>query len=185
MPRAVEAQSSNHWTAREFPVLSFSLGKSQLKVWQFSYLSQESALNFTDLLYCLFCLYFIYFCSDLCYFLPSSNSGFHFSVLFLVPWGIKLCFSDFFLFLEGGRLLLWASPLMSVSDGAVVENLPASAGHTGDTGSIPGLGTSPSEGNSNPLQYSCLGNPMDRGAWQATVHGVAKSQTRLSNWTTT
>ena len=45
---------------------------------------------------------------------------------------------------------------------------------TGDTGSIPGLGRSPGEENSNPLQYSCLGNPMDSGAWWATVHGVAK-----------
>ena len=45
----------------------------------------------------------------------------------------------------------------------------------GDIGSIPGSGRSPGEGNGNPLQYSCLGNPMDRGAWWATVHGVAKS----------
>ena len=48
-------------------------------------------------------------------------------------------------------------------------------------GSIPGLGRSPGEGNGNPLQYSCLGNPMDRGAWWATVHGVAKSQALLSD----
>ena len=47
----------------------------------------------------------------------------------------------------------------------------------GDPGSIPGLGRSPAEGNGNPLPYSCLQNSMDRGAWQATVHGVAKSQT--------
>ena len=53
--------------------------------------------------------------------------------------------------------------------------------NAGDLGSIPGLGTSPGEGNGNPLQYSCLENPMDRGAWQATVYGVAKSRTRLSN----
>ena len=53
----------------------------------------------------------------------------------------------------------------------VVMNPPASAG---DAGLIPGLGRSPGEGNGNPLQYSCLGNPMDRGAWRATVHGVAK-----------
>ena len=46
----------------------------------------------------------------------------------------------------------------------------------GDPGSIPGLGTSPGEGNGNPLQYYCLENPMDRGAWEAAVHGVAKSQ---------
>ena len=48
---------------------------------------------------------------------------------------------------------------------------------------IPGLGRSPGEGNGNPLQYSCLENPMDRGAWRATVHGVAKSRTRLNDFT--
>ena len=47
----------------------------------------------------------------------------------------------------------------------------------GDLGSIPALGGSPGEGNGNPLQYSCLGNPIDRGTWQATVHGVMKTQT--------
>ena len=52
-----------------------------------------------------------------------------------------------------------------------VKNLPSNAG---DVGSISGLGRSPGEGNGNPLQSSCLGNPMDRGTWQATVHGVAK-----------
>ena len=50
----------------------------------------------------------------------------------------------------------------------------------GDLGSIPGLGRSPRERNGNPLQYSCLRNPMDRGAWRATVHGVEKSKTQLS-----
>ena len=50
-----------------------------------------------------------------------------------------------------------------------------SSANAGDAGSIPGLGRSPGEGNGNPLQYTCLGNPMDRGAWQAIVHGVAKS----------
>ena len=49
-----------------------------------------------------------------------------------------------------------------------------------DSGSIPGLERAPEEGNGDPLQYSCLGSPMDRGAWWAPVHGVAKSQTRLS-----
>ena len=63
-------------------------------------------------------------------------------------------------------------------DGSVVKNPPANAG---DVSSIPGSGRSPGEGHGNPLQYSCLGNPTDRGAWQATVHGVAKSQTQLSN----
>ena len=52
-----------------------------------------------------------------------------------------------------------------------------SACNAGDLGSIPGLGRSPGGGNGNPLQYSCLKNPMDRGAWQATVPGMAKSQT--------
>ena len=55
----------------------------------------------------------------------------------------------------------------------------ASACSAGDPGSIPGLGRSPGEGNGNPLQYSCLENPVDRGAWRATVHRVAKTQTRL------
>ena len=53
----------------------------------------------------------------------------------------------------------------------VVKNLPANAGGTGDTGLIPGSGRSPKRGNGTPFQYSCLENPMDRGGWQATVHG--------------
>ena len=68
----------------------------------------------------------------------------------------------------------------SLPGGSVVKNRLANAG---DMGSIPGLGRSSGEGNGNPLQYSCLENPMDRGAWQATVHGVTKSQTQLSNFT--
>ena len=56
-----------------------------------------------------------------------------------------------------------------------------SACNVGDPGSMPGLGRSPREGNGNPLQYSCLENPMDGGAWQATVHGVANSRTWLSD----
>ena len=62
------------------------------------------------------------------------------------------------------------------------KNPPA---HAGDLGSIPALGRSSGEGNGNPFQCSCLGNPMARGAWQATVHGVTKSWTRLSNSTIT
>ena len=58
--------------------------------------------------------------------------------------------------------------------GPVVKNLPANAGDTGDAASIPGSRRSPAEGNGNPLQYSCLGNPMDRGAWWSTVHGITK-----------
>ena len=64
---------------------------------------------------------------------------------------------------------LWGFP-----GGSVVKNVPAVAGGTGDTGSIPGWGRSPEVGHGNPLQCSCLENPMDRGAWWATVHGVAK-----------
>ena len=59
-------------------------------------------------------------------------------------------------------------------------NLPADAGDPRGTGPIPGSGRSPGEGNSNPLQYSCLENSMDRGAWPGTVHGATKSQMRLS-----
>ena len=66
---------------------------------------------------------------------------------------------------------------MGFLGGSIVKNLLADAGDVGDTGLIPGSGRSPGEGNGNPLQYSFLGNPMDRGAWQATVHGVTKSQT--------
>ena len=62
--------------------------------------------------------------------------------------------------------------------GSVVKNLPVNAG---DTGSIPGSERSHREGNGNPIQYSCLENPMDRGAWQSTVHEVTKSWTQLSN----
>ena len=68
---------------------------------------------------------------------------------------------------------MWGFP-----GGLVVKIPPASAG---DVGLIPGPGRSPGEGNGNPLQCSCLENPMDRGAWQATVHGVSKSWTRLSD----
>ena len=63
---------------------------------------------------------------------------------------------------------------------SVVKNPTANAGDERDAGSIPGQGRSPGEGNGNPLQYSCLENLTDRGAYQATVHRVAKSRTRLS-----
>ena len=65
------------------------------------------------------------------------------------------------------------------------SNGKASANNVGDPGSIPGLGRFSGEGKSNPLQYTCLKNPMDRGAWWATVHGAAKSQTRLRDFTYT
>ena len=73
----------------------------------------------------------------------------------------------------------WASQVM-----LVVKNLPANAGDIRDADSIPGSGRSPIGGNSNPLQYSCLENPMDRGAWRATVYRVTKSQTWLKQLNT-
>ena len=63
---------------------------------------------------------------------------------------------------------------MGFPGGSLVKNLPANAG---DAGLIPGSGRSPGEGNGNPLQYSCLRNPMDRRAWRAIVHGVSESDT--------
>ena len=66
---------------------------------------------------------------------------------------------------------------------AVVKNLPVNAGDAGDVGLIPGLERYPGVGNSHPLQYSCLENSIDRGAWLATVHGVTKSWTQLSTST--
>ena len=82
------------------------------------------------------------------------------------------------------RVLVFLVPLNSHEGflgGSVVKNPPANAG---DAGSIPGSGRPPGGGNGNPLQYRCLGNPMDRGGWQATVHGVAKESDttqRLNN----
>ena len=71
--------------------------------------------------------------------------------------------------------ILWSNKKREVfPGGSVVKNPPANAG---DVGSIPASGRSSGEGNGNPLQYSCMENPMDRGAWLATVHRVAKSQT--------
>ena len=70
----------------------------------------------------------------------------------------------------------WASQVV-----LVVKNPLVNAGDLRDTGSTPGSGRSPREGHGNPLQYSSLKNPMDRGAWWATVHAVAQSQTQLSD----
>ena len=86
----------------------------------------------------------------------------------------KSGFSPYPVFLLALNLWFMDSP-----GGSTVRNPPAMQ-EMQDTGhvSIPGSGRSPGEGNGNPLQYSCLENPMDRGAWRATVHGVAKSRTR-------
>ena len=69
---------------------------------------------------------------------------------------------------------------MGFPGGSVVKIPPANAGATGGVGLIPGLGRSPGGGHANPLQCSCLENPMDGGAWRATVRGVAESQTQLN-----
>ena len=84
--------------------------------------------------------------------------------------------------LEAGKSTEIECPpkVLSFPGGSEVK---ASAYNAGDLGSIPGLGRSPAEGNVNPLQYSCLENPMDRGAWWAILHRVAKSWTQLSNFT--
>ena len=86
----------------------------------------------------------------------------------------KICFfvSSSFIF------FVWISISDSFPGGSAGKE-PAC--NVGDSGSIPGSGISPGEGNGNPLQYSCLENPLNRRAWWATVHGVAKSQTQLSN----
>ena len=77
--------------------------------------------------------------------------------------------------------LLDPSPMLEgFPDGIVVKNLPANAGGTRDVSLIPGWQRSPGEGSGYPLKYSCLKNSMDRGAWRATVHGVAKSWVWLS-----
>ena len=73
--------------------------------------------------------------------------------------------------------------VVCIPGGTVVKNPPANAGDARETGSIPGLGRSSEVQNGNLLQYSCLENSMDRGAWWATVHGVAKSQIRLNTHT--
>ena len=81
------------------------------------------------------------------------------------------------------RWLFWVPPEWVFQGDSVVKNPTASAGDSGDAGSIPGSGRPPVEENANPRPYSCLENPTDRGAWWATVHGVAESWTRLSDYT--
>ena len=72
---------------------------------------------------------------------------------------------------------LYVSVLWDFPGGSVVKNPPA---NSGDTGAVSGLGRSPGGGNGNPLQHCCLENPIDRGAWWATVHGITKRLPRLS-----
>ena len=75
--------------------------------------------------------------------------------------------------------LILTPKILGFPGDSVVKNLPTNAGDTGDMGSITGSGRHPGKGNGNPLQHSCLQNPMDRGAWRATVQGVTKRQTGL------
>ena len=96
-----------------------------------------------------------------------------------VKWGLFLClrvvavsFAKTYDWLRASQVAL------------VVKTPPADAGDPGDAGLIPGLERSPGGGHGNSLQYSCLENPMDRGAWWATVHGVAQSRTRLKRLST-
>ena len=77
------------------------------------------------------------------------------------------------------RYIIKDITMAGLPSGSGIKNLPANAGAVGDLGSIPGWGRAPGGGNDNPLQYCCLGNPMDRGVWWATVHGVARVR---HNW---
>ena len=81
-------------------------------------------------------------------------------------------------FLKSSKNIASVFCILGFSGDSAVQNLPTNAG---DVGLIPGSGRSPGEGNGNPLQYSCLENPMDRGAWWAILHGVRESQTQLSD----
>ena len=95
-----------------------------------------------------------------------NNSSF-----FLLPNGLSL---------HGCTMISLSIYLLGFPGGTMVKNLPGSAGDTGDESSIPGSGRSPGGGHGHPLLDSCLENPMDRGAWWATVHGVAQSGIQLS-----
>ena len=72
--------------------------------------------------------------------------------------------------------------VLGLLSGATDKNPPTNVGDTRDAGLIPGLGRSPEGGHGNPLQYSCLENPMDRGTWQAAVHRIAKTWTQLKQY---
>ena len=94
-----------------------------------------------------------------------------------MPWPVTLKKLNL-----NGSMMTYEAPYRDFPGGSEVK---ASACNAGDLGSIPGLGRSPGEGNGNPLQCSCLENPMDGGAWWTTVHRVTKSQTGLSDLTFT
>ena len=103
---------------------------------------------------------------------PSSFWLFH-----LLSLHLSICVWAASLFIPL-KIAYWGYPKIHIGfpHGEVVKNLSAHAGDSGDARSIPGLGRYPGGGNSNPLQCSCLGIPMDRGAWRAIAHGVAESE---------
>ena len=98
----------------------------------------------------------------------TSVNSFTMRTIEYLVWNMLKAGTQFYIKFCGVYLLM-----VILIPGSVVKNLPKA----GDADSIPGSGRSPGEGNGNPLQYSCLGNPMDRGAWWTTAHGVAKSRT--------
>ena len=107
--------------------------------------------------------------------------------LYTVKWKGAVCRVWYHFCIKGNHRYVYVSSSIhkKVFPGfTVVNNPPANSEDAGNSDSIPGLGISPGVGNGKPLQYSCLENSMDRGAWQATVHEVAKSQTRLSPYAT-
>ena len=123
---------------------------------------------------------------------PVELVGHNYGFRFFSKWsGLSLEDSYYYLSMMLITLILssamlWHIIMMILTNGAsqvmlVVKNLPDNSGDIRDMGSISGWGRVPGEGNGKPLQCSCLENPMDRGAWQAIVHGVAKSQVRLNN----
>ena len=116
------------------------------------------------------------------FFLLQETSS-HYSDIHGVDWwSLFFTSDDPFRDLEScGRVV----KLERFPGGMVVKKPPANAGDTSDVGSIPGSGRSSGVGNGNPFWYSCLENSMDRGAWQATVHGVAKIPTWLGDWSHT
>ena len=117
--------------------------------------------NFADFLSLYVCFFLLWLPSGFFFFILDFQ---HFCYDMFRDLGEVFTYSFFFILCSG------------FPGGSMVKNLPASAEATEDAGSISGSGRSTGGGNGTPLQYSCLGNPMDRGAWRATVHRVAKSQ---------
>ena len=118
--------------------------------------------------------------------LSDFHFPFHFTIIVMFGWvhgclEWRLHFSASLAIQSISVLVLLYFAILDFSDGS---DSKVSAYDAEDLGFLPELGRSPGEGNGNPLQYSCLENPMDGGAWWATVHGVAKSRPRLSDFTT-